>query len=73
MMKIVKFDNGKYGIRTYWLFGWSFVNFSIPHQTELTGSPYFHQAQTHRYSSALDLYNELTGKSAKHKVIELDE
>lgn len=24
-MKIVKFNNGKYGVRTYWFFGWSFI------------------------------------------------
>lgn len=23
-MKIVQFSNGKYGVRTYWFFGWHF-------------------------------------------------
>lgn len=27
-MKLVKFENGKYGIRMYWRFGWHFLSMS---------------------------------------------
>lgn len=25
-MKIVQFSNGKYGVRTYWFFGWRYLD-----------------------------------------------
>ena len=28
-MKLVKFENGKYGVRLYWFFGWRFL--SVPY------------------------------------------
>lgn len=32
-MRLVQFDDGKYGVRSYWLFGWRFVDLE---------NPYFH-------------------------------
>lgn len=40
-MKLVKFENGEYGIRTYWLFGWRFLWLSGGF-TEWRGSHRFH-------------------------------
>jgi len=29
-MKIVRFENGKYAIRTFWFFGWNFLDLTNP-------------------------------------------
>jgi len=29
-MKLVEFENGKFGVRNYWLFGWHFVDLESP-------------------------------------------
>ncbi len=35
-MKIVKFENGKYGVRLYWFFGWRFLG--VPYYKGYTWS-----------------------------------
>jgi len=72
-MKIVKFDNGNYGIRMHWFFGWRFYNFGVKHTTCAVGDPYFHQAQMYDKDIVIREYNKLTGKSAKYKVVEPNE
>jgi len=72
-MKIVKFDNGKYGVRLHWFFGWCFYNFWSKNCVERAGSAHFHMAQTNDKDLAINEYNKLTGKTAKYKVIELNE
>lgn len=29
-MRLVKFENGKFGVRTYWFFGWHFMDLASP-------------------------------------------
>jgi len=72
-MKIVKFDNGTFGVRLYWFFGWHFANFCVKHCAERVGSAYFHQAQTSSKALALSVYNKLSGKTAKYKTLELEQ
>ena len=71
-MKIVKLHCGSYAIRKYWFFGWRFVNHRIPSYTESWGSPYFNQTKMSR-DEAIKLYNLITNKESKYKVVKLDE
>jgi hypothetical protein len=40
-MKLVKFNDGTYGVRKYWLFGWHFVDLKDPQFSWTFGSIYF--------------------------------
>jgi hypothetical protein len=40
-MKKVKFANSKYGVRTYWFFGWHFLDLESPVYSWKGGTTYF--------------------------------
>ena len=69
-MTLVKFNNGKFGVRAYWFFGWRFINLHAPHIKVRSGDAYFHQAQTDCKRYAEDMLNRLSGETAKFKVID---
>lgn len=40
-MKIVEFENGRFGVRKLTLFGYRFLNIECPHDWKRQGSAYF--------------------------------
>jgi protoheme ferro-lyase len=53
-MDIVKFENGKYGVRRRTWTGYKFLNLGIPHIWSKQGDPYFNQCMTHDRKIAED-------------------
>jgi hypothetical protein len=45
-MKIVKFENGKYGVRMHWAFGWHFLDLVDRRYKWLQRSEHFRDWQT---------------------------
>lgn len=69
-MKLVKFENGTFGVRKYWFFGWHFVDLEMPGFDWDTRSRCFPFCQ----GSELDARHAMKlasdkGLSAKHTVI----
>lgn len=46
--KLVKFNNGRYGIRSYWFFGWFFVDLVTNGFNWAPGSMFFSDCQGSR-------------------------
>lgn len=41
-MKLVQFEDGTYGVRMYWLFGWHFKDLRNPRFEWTRGGEFFH-------------------------------
>lgn len=65
-MKIVEFENGRFGVRKLTLFGYRFLNIEIPHIWMKNGDPYFNQAMKSKYAAVKAM--RLLGKQ-KNKVV----
>lgn len=68
-MKVVEFSNGKFGIRTYWFFGWHFQSLSISTISWRKGDRCFDSCQgTKQQVFAVLKYRDIT-----YKIINIDE
>lgn len=47
-MKIVEFENGRFGVRKLTLFGYKFLNMDCPHEWQRQGSAYFNQCMKNK-------------------------
>ena len=67
-MKLVEFENGRFGVRKLTLFGYVFLNMVSPHIWERQGSAYFNQCMRNK-NAAINAIDSLS----KHKYTVLDE
>ncbi len=69
-MKIVQFSNGKYGVRTYWFFGWYFIDTKPVCNTlcRPIGDDYFYHCQVDTIGEAGDLARRFKEKA--YKIVE---
>ena len=64
-VKLVKFEDGTYGVRVHWLFGWWFKDLAHPSYSWTKGNSYFKDCKG-SYLEAERVYNSL---NSKHTVI----
>lgn len=56
-MKLVKFDNGSWGVRTFWFFGWHYMTYEKPHVSYNEKEPLFRKCRMTK-EQAESLYNK---------------
>lgn len=66
-MKLVEFSNGKWGIRTYWWFGWHFLDFDDNTTSRRQSSVYFRYCQTSRGIAEA----RFADRMLKHRVVKV--
>ena len=67
-MKLVEFNNGTFGIRKNWFFGWWFADLRSQGFTWRRGGAYFTHCQGTREQA--ENYLKQLGKGQTHKVVQ---
>ena len=70
-MKLVKFEDGSYGVRCHWFFGWYFKDLVTDGYVWKKNEPWFHHCKGSIETAKRAYYKSNTNKpSTKHEVVE---